>query len=171
MNFDDACNLLQGFVIKHTSLPLVVDGQGFLFEAGPRYTPTAISIFEHSVGKKLPEDYVKFLTTVGPGRFFIDDRGRGIDFVPLEKIQEFSKSVFDNFGDDLFPELLLVLSLPRVGGFGGFALDLPNRSRDCFSVFSAEDDPAEWVADATLCSFTQWLIRVCDSNGRQTWVE
>ena len=60
------------------------------------------------------------------------------------------------------------VSLPRVGGFGGFALDEGGNNENNFSVFSAEDDPSEWVADVTFSGFSRWLIGVTQSHGGQT---
>lgn len=172
MNFHDACIVLQNLRRTHTVQPFTARRQGFLFEAGITYTPAEIADFEASVGKRLPAEYAEFLSMVGAGRLFIDDRGRGIDFLPLGELGKFSKSVFDNFGTDPFPDLMLAVSLPRVGGFGGFALDEGGNNENCFSVFSSEDDPSEWVAaGATFNSFSSWLIVVTQSHGGQTWIE
>lgn len=118
----------------------------------------------------MPADYATFLSTVGAGRLFVDDHGLGIDFVPLEQQRASSRAVFHNFGDDPFPDLLLAVHLPGVGGFGGFVLDGSAPDERNFSVFSAEDDPSAWVDEAALCSFGDWLTGMCESNGAHVWV-
>jgi hypothetical protein len=169
MIFADACKLLVQHLRNHSQTPLVVGERKYLFEAGPTSSDSELDASESAHGVAWPASYRTFMKTVGASRLFIDEYGRGLDFVAIDKLQEFSRTVFDNFGADPFPTLVLVVSIPKVGSFGGIATG-QSRATENFAVFSPDDDPDLWLQEATFVDFGSWVSRITETNGSRTLV-
>ena len=102
-----------------------------------------------------PAQYIDFLINVGEVELFIE-HGLGIEFSGIDKIQAFSNLVFENYGDDLYPELLLAISLPALGYFGGFYQGI--HSDHNFSIFYPDVPPEMWIEEADFMDFNDWII-------------
>ena len=169
MNFADACTLLLQHLRNHSQTPLVVGDRKCLFEARQTSSDSELDASEKLHGVSWPASYRSFMKTVGASRLFIDEYGRGLDVVALDKLQDFSRDVFDNFGVDPFPTLVLVVSIPRIGSFGGITTERSGNT-DNFAVFSPEDDPALWLEEASYVDFGSWVAQITDTNGDRSLV-
>ena len=106
----------------------------------------------------LPKEYIDFLINVGEVELFVNDCGIGVEIFSPEKVKAFSEEVFDNFSDNLYPNIFLVVSMPIFGYFAGFnTQDYSDRN---FSIFYA-DIPAEyWIDESSFFNFNEWIIHL-----------
>lgn len=169
MLFADACTLLTQHLRIHSQSPLVVGDRSYLFEAGPTSSDGELDAAQQLYGICWPESYRTFMKTVGAARLFIDEYGRGLDFVTLSELQNFSRGVFRGFGADPFPSLVLVVSIPRIGSFGGLATRA-GQDFDRFAVFSPDDDPELWPLEANHTDFGSWVSQIAETSGGRALV-
>lgn len=66
------------------------------------------------------------------------------------------KPGFENYGDDLYPELLIAVSLPALGYFGGFYQGM--HSDRNFSIFYPDVPPEMWIEEADFIDFNDRII-------------
>jgi hypothetical protein len=121
--------------------------------------------FEERENLILPTQYRDFLKSVGSSRLFAIG-GSGIDILEPSEIREWSQAVFDNYGDDPYPDLMLAVSMPRWGYFGGF--QLAESEEENYSVFFPEVPPELWIEEADFLAFNEWIARVVESKAK--WV-
>jgi hypothetical protein len=124
--------------------------------------------FESSAGLVLPKQYREFLKNVGSVNLFVW-LGSGIRILAPSEIKDWSEKVFHNFGDDPYPDLLLALSMPAFGYYGGFLATMPGL--DNYSVFYPDVPPELWIEEANFVEFDQWIIRLVDSKCRKVSVQ
>lgn len=148
----------------------IEESQGKVIEIaeGIKYSFIRKRKFSHSDFKNLnicyPSQYLDFLINVGEVELFIDDT-LGIEVLGVDKIKEFSKEVFEDYGDDLYPDILLTVSLPSLGYFGGFCNNIKGNKK--FSIFYP-DIPADlWVEEADFIDFNEWIIFLVNSKNQE----
>ena len=156
VTFDDAIAALERHLANDTKQ----------FERGTIATDADVTTFQDRHGVMLSAHYRTFITTVGASRLFIDERGNGIDFIGLDQLQAYSERIFYNFGDDLFPDLLLIASLPGIGAWGGL---IPSTDDPDFALLWPDTDPATWNSrvEETYIRFSKWIVEITKSSGEK----
>lgn len=127
-------------------------------------TAKELEKFERENSFLLPDDYKFLLTQFGSLELFCDDYSAGIEILMPWDVKNFSHSVFEGYGTDLYPDIFLAVNLPSVGWFGGF--DLNASSEKNFAIFFPEVDPEFWIKEANFISFKQWLNKAISSKGK-----
>lgn len=113
---------------------------------------------------KLPGQYKDFLLNIGGAvNLFVNDYGAGIDILLPSAVKDFSRTVFENYGEDPYPNLFLCVNIASVGWFGGF--DLTRASEKNFAIFFPEVEPELWLPEANFICFNDWLDKTIDSRG------
>ncbi|MBC3876126.1 SMI1/KNR4 family protein, partial [Undibacterium flavidum] len=168
MMFSNTCLTIRDWCERSNGKPIKLpSGDNFSFIQKKRYSDDEIDSFEQKNLISLPQHYRKFLKIVGASSLFIDENKLGFEFVGLDELEQFSFDVFENFGLNFFPKLLLVVALTRIGDFGGFVLERPDEEK--FNIFPHDEDPDEW-RDILVgwSSFDAWIIMLVESEGRKS---
>ncbi len=165
MNFESACTQLSNWVNQSNGNPIDIGAEDDLFSFQPlkKDFEKEIFDFEKKYNISLPEDYVFFLRNVGTARFFIGEYSAGMEVISPGDIEKFPDLVFENTGEYLFPELLLVVSIPKTGAFGGFWM--PEKRNENYSIFHSEAPPEYWIEEADFISFQSWIISIVKEKG------
>ena len=108
----------------------------------------------------LPDDYALFLRTVGIINLISENDGyvfsiHGIS--PIGYVEQ-TKSVFDDFGENPFPDFLLT-HITSSGDFAGLVLDEARCYRH-FGICHAEIPPEYWAQDYdnSYACFSEWFV-------------
>lgn len=158
MDVDEACARLAGLVDAES------DTIRPRFRRGLAHSPEEIDAAESACGLTFPSAYRTLLGSVGSGSLYIDERGRGVDLVAVDRLRQFTARVFDGFAPDPFPALVLAVSLPRVACVGGFIAGSAG-AEPLFGVFHPDDDPSTWVTEGARCLFADWVVQLVESDG------
>lgn len=162
-----ACEQLQSWCVESRGEAINLSiGVKSAFRRIATYTEAEISEFSGLYGITLPSAYRYFLLEVGSCECFMDQYKLGIIFHPLESLSEVSTEIFQNAGENIFPNLLLVASLTGRGDFAGF--NMKTSSVDNFAVFSHEDDPDRWIEETiSWTQFEEWIRMLVESEGER----
>ncbi|WP_323637276.1 SMI1/KNR4 family protein [Pectobacterium polaris] len=161
MNIKEACDKLNEWISLSNGLPIDVGAnEKFSFSRNAFFNESELSDFEIVMKIILPADYKAFLISVGSIDIFVGEVSSGIEILSPFDVREFSKSVFDNYGNDLFPDLFLTTSIPKFGYFGGFLLHGDSGSN--YGVFYPETPSELWVEECDFMSFNDWVIKLID---------
>lgn len=140
------------------------NGESYRFMRKRTFTGQALEAFEQESGIELPAEYKRFLIGVGGVELFVGPLTAGIEVLGPDEIQAFSRQVFEGYGKDLYPELLLGISIPKFGHFGGFR---PGSERDeRYGVFYPEVPQEQWIEECEFCAFDDWVANLVESRGR-----
>ena len=134
-----------------------------------KYSDSELADYESKINIKLPGEYKYFLSNVGASKIYIDEYGLGIEFYPIEYLNDFSNKVFTGMKNP-FPKLLLVAGITGRGNMIGFDLrtDLQNER---LATFSSEEDPEKWLYEnESWTTFNEWLIKLVESQGEDELV-
>ena len=85
---------------------------------------------------------------------FQDELLPGFDFLSPNELYDWSQQVFEGTDCNLFPNILITISIPRTGEQAGFLLTKENEN---FGVFFPDIPPEEWEADTEFEKFEDWL--------------
>ena len=85
---------------------------------------------------------------------FQDELLPGFDFLAPNELYDWSQQVFEGTDCNLFPNILITISIPRTGEQAGFLLTKENEN---FGVFFPGIPPEEWEADTEFEKFEDWL--------------
>ena len=110
--------------------------------------------FEKKYKVKFPKIYREFLLTVGSCTLFQDELLPGFDFLAPNELYDFTQQVFEGTDCNLFPNILITISIPRTGEQAGFLLTKENEN---FGVFFPDIPPEEWEEDTEFEKFEDWL--------------
>ncbi len=139
------------------------NGEPYRFMRKRGYSGQELEEFEQSLGIELPPEYKRFLIGVGAVELFAGPLSAGIEVLGPDEIQAFSSQVFDGDGEDLYPGLLLAVSMPKVGAYGGLRLDAEREAR--YGVFYAETPPERWLEEGSFGAFDEWVADLVESRG------
>ena len=85
---------------------------------------------------------------------FQDELLPGFDFLAPNELYDWSQQVFEGTDCNLFPNILITISIPRTGEQAGFLLTKENEN---FGVFFPDIPPEEWEEDTEFEKFEDWL--------------
>lgn len=136
----------------------------YSFSKVKSFTKSELIDFEFENDITLPDEYKRFLIDVGAVDIFVSEKTAGIEILLPGSIRSFSKSVFYNFGEDLYPRLLLTTSIPRLGYFGGFLID-ENRN-DNYGIFYPEIPSEFWIDECEFINFNKWVVNLVKSKSK-----
>ncbi|MCQ4087374.1 SMI1/KNR4 family protein [Saccharibacillus sp. JS10] len=140
------------------------NGESYRFMRKRIFTAQELESFEQRSGIELPAEYKRFLIGVGGVELFVGPLTAGIKVIGPDEIEEFSREVFKDQGKDLYPDLLLGISIAKLGHYGGFR---PNYDRDeRFGVFYPEIPADQWIEECEFGAFDDWIANLVDSRGR-----
>ncbi|MFD0707157.1 SMI1/KNR4 family protein [Photorhabdus luminescens] len=166
MNIVDAYNQMNLWINSSNGEVINIgNSEKYSFTRLKLFSDAELYQFESDTKIKLPEQYKCFLINVGTVDIFSTDIDSGIEILSPLDVKNFSKSVFYNFGDDLYPNLLLTTSIPKFGYFGGFWTE--NQSNDNYSIYYPYIPPEFWIEEADFISFNEWFIRLVESKGKK----
>jgi hypothetical protein len=162
-----ACARLSNWCMKSHGHPIdLPSGDKLAFRQVKTYTDSEINTFSSLHHIVFPSAYRHFLKEVGSCECFMDQSKLGIIFFSLEKLSKESEDIFQNAGEDIFPNLLLAASLTRRGDYAGF--DIKTTNINNFAVFSHEDDPDHWIEETlNWVQFEEWIIALVESEGEK----
>ncbi|WP_248466162.1 SMI1/KNR4 family protein [Pectobacterium versatile] len=161
MNIKEAYDKLNEWISLSNGVPIDVGiSEKSSFSRSKFLNEIELSDFERVNKIKLPDDYKNFLISVGSVDIFVGEVSSGIEILSPFDVKVFSKSVFDNYGDDLFPDLFLTTSIPKFGYFGGFLLEDDSGSN--YGIFYPETPPELWIEECDFISFNDWVIRLVE---------
>ncbi|ACX86906.1 hypothetical protein Pecwa_1092 [Pectobacterium parmentieri WPP163] len=166
MNINDACLILNEWVFLSNGVMIDIGAdEKYSFTRNAYLSESELSFFENESKIKLPGEYKEFLIAVGSVDIFVGEVSSGIEILSPFDVKKFSKSVFENYGDDLFPNLFLTTSIPKLGYFGGFLLDgdLGNN----YGVFYPETPPELWIEECDFISFNDWIVRLIEFKSKK----
>ncbi len=132
--------------------------QPFSFARLRTISPAELFAFEVDKNLPLPEDYKTFLCEVGAVNLFSTQYGSGIDILAPWDIESFSELVFQNYGEDPYPKLLLTTSIPQFGYFGGFWME--RNAPEHYAIFYPEVPPELWIEETEFGRFDEWIARL-----------
>lgn len=166
MDIQAAYNKLNTWISQSNGLPIDIGlGEKFSFSRNAFLHESELSRFEKENEILLPSDYKDFLISVGSVDIFIGEVSSGIEILSPYDVGEFSKSVFDNYGDDLFPELFLTTSISKLGYFGGFLLSSDINMN--YGLFYPETPPEWWIEECDFISFNEWIIKLVEFRSKK----
>lgn len=166
MNISDAYDQLNAWISTSNGSHIDIGGdERYSFSRLKNITEDELSKFESRSNLKLPDDYKSFLINVGCVNIFVGENTAGIEILSPSDIEEFSKSVFYNFGDDLYPVLLLTTSIPKLGYFGGFWME--GESKDNYGIFYPETPPELWIEECEFINFDDWIIKLVEYKSKK----
>lgn len=164
LEFTQACNQLARWIEQSQGQPIDIDStESYAFLCEKRFTASDISTFEENYGVQLDEAYCYFLQRIGAARLFIGEYTAAVEFVAPDKLQHWSATVFENYGTDPFPQLLLCAGLLNYNFYAGFDLTRAERN---FAFFYPDVDPEYWLEDADFVDFQTWVIHLVNSQGK-----
>ncbi|ADM99130.1 SMI1/KNR4 family protein [Dickeya dadantii] len=165
MNIENAYDQLNAWINTSNGSYIDIGGERYSFSRLKTITKDELSNFESDNNLKLPNDYKSFLINVGCVNIFVGEKTAGIEIIPPTDIRNFSKSVFYNFGDDLYPRLLLTTSIPKLGYFGGFWME--SESKENYGIFYPDIPPELWIEECDFIKFDDWLIKLVKYKSRK----
>lgn len=166
MNISDAYDQLNAWINASDGNSIDIGGsERYSFSRLKSISEGELSEFELTSNLKLPSDYKSFIRNVGCANIFIGENTAGIEILSPDDIEEFSKSVFYNFGDDIYPELLLTTSIPKLGYFGGFWM--AEESKCNYGVFYPEIPPELWIEECKFINFDDWIIKLVEYKSKK----
>lgn len=162
LTFEDACLRLSAWIALSQGV-LIDTGhtERQAFRRTRHVHEIELHAFEQAHNLALPKSYRQFLIGVGAVEIFSGERTAGIDILPPADIAGFSASVFSNYGEDLFPQVLLAVSLPKFGYFGGFLMDSTEQN---YSLFYPDIPPELWIEESEPLDFESWLVQLVNSR-------
>lgn len=165
MEFDEACDQLNDWIERsHGHLIDIGNADGFFgFRSLQKNFDWHIRDFQEKYRILLPEDYAFFLKKIGTARLFTGEYTAGMEILSPADIEHFSESIFENAGDNLFPDLLLVVSIPKTGAFGGFWCH--EKSDRNYGIFYPDVPPELWIEETDFTSFRRWIISTVNEKG------
>ncbi|QQA75036.1 SMI1/KNR4 family protein [Pectobacterium parmentieri] len=166
MNINDACLILNEWVFLSNGVLIDIGAdEKYSFTRNAYLSESELSFFENESKIKLPGEYKEFLIAVGSVDIFVGEVSSGIEILSPFDVKKFSKSVFENYGDDLFPNLFLTTSIPKLGYFGGFLLD--DELGNNYGVFYPEIPPELWIEECDFISFNDWIVRLIEFKSKK----
>ncbi|MFW0767454.1 SMI1/KNR4 family protein [Trabulsiella odontotermitis] len=167
MNISDAYNQLNDWINISNGGYIYDDDSDELYSFSHirTYTDNELLEFELNNNFKLPVEYKSFLTHVGCVNIFSGEKTSGIEILSPFDISDFSRSVFYNFGDDLYPKLLLTTSIPKFGYLGGFWMG--EKSPVNYGIFYPEIPSEYWVEECNFVNFNGWVINLIEFKAKK----
>lgn len=142
-------------LIKSSNGNLINYGKSnFIFKKRYDVSLDEINGFEEKYKVKFPKIYREFLLTVGSCTLFQAELLPGFDFLSPNELYDWSQQVFEGTDCNLFPNILITISIPRTGEQAGFLLTKENEN---FGVFFPDIPSEEWEEDTEFEKFEDWL--------------
>lgn len=161
MTIIQACNEIN----KLCALGSINSGD-LTFKGGVKASLFDIKSFENKFKINIPDEYKQFLQKVGAVSLYMDEYGLGFEFIPLDRLAEFSDEVFLDM-DNPFPNLLIIASNTARGAFIAYC---KKRDTDTYglSIFFGDEDPESWIDDIdSWTTLSEWLSQLINSNGEE----
>lgn len=162
--FTQACQQLADWIAQSQGQSIDIgaaDKCAFIREK--LFTNTDIVTFEQQHAIRLEPSYRYFLQKVGACRLFIGRYAETLSFVPLDKLEHWSKVLFEHDTADPFPQLILCVGVINYAFFAGFDM---NQQKQNFAFFYPDVAFEYWLDDAEFMAFEDWLIHVVQSKGQ-----
>lgn len=117
------------------------------------------------LGKQLPDDFLRFWQTTDGANLFVNESGlHGVGVASTRLIVELQQEEAELYGPiTLAPYAVFA----RVNGSGDFLVFELGSGRVLDGIHA--EQPGEWRPIAA--SFSDWLRRLLDANGRYYWLE
>lgn len=126
----------------------------FIFKKRCSVSIEEVASFEEKYKINIPKSYKEFLLTLGSCSLFQDELLPGFDFLAPNELYDWSQQVFEGTDCNLFPDILITISIPRTGEQAGFVLA---KEKENFGVFFPDIPPEEWESDTEFEKFEDWL--------------
>ncbi|GKX60219.1 SMI1/KNR4 family protein [Leminorella grimontii] len=163
MNINEAYEQLDNWIEKSQGTLIDISlPHKYSFSRVESFSEEALLSFESKNDIKLPIEYREFLKRVGSVDILSTEKTAGIEILSPYVIRGFSKEVFDNAGDDLYPDLLLMTSMPKTGDVGGFWMK--GNCIQNYGIFYPEIPPEFWIEDTEFTTFNDWFIELIEEK-------
>ncbi|MBN6065376.1 SMI1/KNR4 family protein [Aggregatibacter actinomycetemcomitans] len=156
---------LENWINNSIKSPVVIGNDEYSFNTLEKFSNEDLQKFEIENGLSLPSQYKDFLLKFGSVELFLSDYSAGIEIMSPYNVKTFSEEIFNNYGENPYPNLFIPVNIPATGWFGGF--DLTQSGDNNFAIFFPEIDPDSWLAEADFITFNDWLSKVITSNGEE----
>lgn len=161
MNISDAYKKLNEWLDNSNGNPINIgDGIYYSFKRKKKYE---LEDFENNF-EGYSSDYIDFLINVGEVDLFIDDT-LGIEFLAFEDRVKFENEVFSDPLYSEYPDILICVSIPKVGYVGGFSHQ--NNKGANFGIFFPEVPLDLWLKETDFISFNEWVIFLVDTKNQE----
>ena len=157
--------ILENWIKDSIKNPVVIGDDEYSFNTLEKFSDTDLKEFEMESGISLPTQYKDFLLRFGSVELSLSDYSAGIEIMSPYNVKAFSEEIFNNYGENPYPNLFIPVNIPTTGWFGGF--DLTQKDDNNFAVFFPETDPDEWLTEADFMTFNDWLNKIIVSNGEE----
>ncbi|OWA35190.1 hypothetical protein B9G55_10975 [Saccharibacillus sp. O16] len=141
------------------------DGGSYRFMRHKGYSGHELEEWEQRLGLELPPEYKRFLIGVGAVELFVGPLRAGIRVWGPDEMESMSNQVFQGESKDLFPKLLLAVSMPEVGSYGGFKPDAEREER--YGTFSSQVETSLWLVEGSFGAFDEWVADLVESRARK----
>lgn len=163
LEFTQACAQLAQWTEQSQGQPIDIGmDKSYAFSREKLFMASEIARLQATYSVEFHPAYTYFLQVVGAARLFIGEYTAAVEFVALDKLQHWSAVVFENYGEDPFPQLLLCAGLLNYNFYAGFDL---TRAEGNFAFFYPDVDPEYWLEDADFVDFQAWVIHLVQSKG------
>ncbi|MDO4783275.1 MAG: SMI1/KNR4 family protein [Capnocytophaga felis] len=153
--FANTLKTISDLIVKSNGTPIQYGKEKYGFKRRYYVSEQEIFTFENTYNIKIPKAYKEFLLTVGSCSLFIMEKtGNGYDFLAPNEVHDWSNIVFTGTDCNLFPEILLTVSIPALGHQAGF---LTTKDSDNFGEFYPDIPPEYWIEDTDFYNFEEWL--------------
>lgn len=128
-------------------------------------TPAEIDAAQRWFQGRLPQDFIEFWSLTNGANLFVNESGlHGVGVASSELIVDLQQEELEFYG----PQALACYAIfARVNGAGDFLAFNLETGKVVDGVHA--EQPAEWEEIAS--SFTEWLARILEAEGRYYWLE
>lgn len=133
-NFKNILSEIQNLINSSNGNLINYGKSKFLFQKRKDVSLDEITNFEEKFKVNIPKPYKEFLLTIGSCTLFQDELLPGFDFLAPSEFYDWSQQVFEGTGCNLFPDILITVSIPRTGGAS--RISACTRKRQFWCIFS-----------------------------------
>ena len=156
---------LENWIKESIKSPVVIGEDEYNFNILEKFSSADLQKFEIESGISLPCQYKEFLLRFGSAELFLSNYSAGIEIMSPYNVKAFSEEIFNNYGENPYPNLFIPVNILATGWYGGF--DLTQNGDNNFAVFFPETEPESWIDDAEFITFNDWLNKIISSNAEE----
>ena len=130
---------LENWIKESIKSPVVIGEDEYNFNILEKFSSADLQKFEIESGISLPCQYKEFLLRFGSAELFLSNYSAGIEIMSPYNVKAFSEEIFNNYGENPYPNLFIPINILATGWYGGF--DLTQNGHNNFAVFFPETEP------------------------------